>query len=158
MQFLECRKSEIGEREGSHARYCKGELQSRRAADRRLSPNTERKARLKCHRPTIIIGRKTILTVLTSMPNWIPILIVLLTQGSGTMATVHPHDMVRMFKYAAQLETVVSESQAAVESLSSAPIRKSLIRSNAQSEADSIGFGSTNVWPDSDRARDGPSA
>lgn len=92
------------------------------------------------------------------MPNWIPILIVLLTQSSGTMATVHPHDMVRMLKYAAQLEIAVSESQATDESLSTSPSRKSLLRSDSQSGTESIGFGSTNVWPDSDRTRDGPLA
>lgn len=74
------------------------------------------------------------------------------------MTTVHPHDMVRMLKYAAQLEIAVSESQATVESISTSPQKTTLVRSDSQGEADSIGFGSTNVWPDSDRARDGPSA
>ncbi|MBA4292110.1 hypothetical protein C0431_03990 [bacterium] len=90
------------------------------------------------------------------MPNWIPILIVLLTQSSGTMAPVHPHDMVRMLKYAAQLEISVSEAQASVESLSTSPNGTTLVRSDSRSKANSIGFGSTNVWPDSDRVRDGP--
>jgi hypothetical protein len=45
------------------------------------------------------------------MPNWIPVLIVLLTQGaSGSIATVHPHDMVRMIQLVARWEESTSES------------------------------------------------
>lgn len=50
------------------------------------------------------------------MPNWIPILIVLLTQGaSGSIATVHPHDMVRMIELVARWEESAAEQAAATK-------------------------------------------
>ncbi len=47
-----------------------------------------------------------------AMPNWIPVLLVLLTQGaSGSIATVHPHDMVRMIQLVAQWEESTAEPE-----------------------------------------------
>jgi|GEM_PF-6696037 len=49
-----------------------------------------------------------------AMPNWIPVLILLLTQGaSGSIATVHPHDMVRMIQLVARWEESTAEAVAA---------------------------------------------
>ena len=92
------------------------------------------------------------------MPNWIPVLIVLLTQGaSGTMAATHPHDMMRMLRMVAQWEESTQEIRTnvpATVSSSKLSVRPKARRSGNQPEVVESTF--TQFWPNSDLSRDGP--
>lgn len=94
------------------------------------------------------------------MPNWIPVLIVLLTQGaSGTMATTHPHDMMRMLRMVAQWEESAHEVRATVATATSeskTSVRPQLQQTGREPEVVVATF--TQFWPSTDLSRDGPAA
>lgn len=92
------------------------------------------------------------------MPNWIPILIVLLTQGSGAMATVHPHDLVRMLRYASQLEEIGAANEESESLLAGVTAARQLASGQSLTVIIQPGVLGGVVWPSSDLSRDGPLA
>lgn len=94
------------------------------------------------------------------MPNWIPVLIVLLTQGaSGTLATAQPHDMMWMLRMVAQWEEAAQEIQSSIPATSTATecgVLPTGGRSKKKPELVVASF--IQFWPVSDLSRDGPSA
>ncbi|MBL8068633.1 MAG: hypothetical protein JNM28_09295 [Armatimonadetes bacterium] len=93
------------------------------------------------------------------MPKWIPILIVLLTQGgAGAVSPAHPHELVRMLRYVAFLEDAREirnapglESDTEESALAVSPAVKRAFAARS-------GLPSPRHWPGSGLTRDGPAA
>lgn len=108
-------------------------------------------------RPIETVGRKSIMGIAKAMPNWIPVLIVLLTQGaSGSIATVHPHDMVRMIQLVARWEESTAEAVAANPYFPAAAQAKIRISHPASAAGQPPQIASRDAQKSSDLTRDGP--